>query len=340
MIEIDCSVGEGGGQVTRTSLTLAALTQKPVKLFNIRAKRPNPGLAMQHLTGAKAVRSICRGDLEGAELGSKELIFKPGKIVGGKYEFNIGTAGSVTLVAQTILPILLNAEKKSIIRIKGGTHVFKSPTYDYFEHVFLKALKRMGANISSRILKTGYYPKGGGEIELIVEPSKLEPIKNFIKSETKAIIRLGSLPTHIGVREKKILVQNGFELEDIHTIEEKTLSPGNSVFIFNDLIGVDVLGAKGKRAEDVAQEALSKFKDQETYNVDYWLADQLSLYYSLIGKGEYSFSKVTNHLKTNVEIIQKFLNAENRKKLGFSTEVNAVHSDVKIKLENNSISFH
>lgn len=308
MIEIDCGLGEGGGQIIRTSLTLASLTQEEVKLFNIRKNRPNPGLAMQHLTGVKAVRSICRGELEGAELGSKELIFKPGKIIGGKYEFNIGTAGAVCLVAQTILPILLKAEKKSIIRIKGGTHVFKSPTYDYFEQIFLRALNLMGAKISSRLITAGYYPKGGGEIELIVEPSELNTINQFPEQEkTKAIIRLGSLPTHISVREKKILVQNNFELEDIRVIEEKTLSPGNCVTLLNGLKGTSILGEKGKRAEQVAQEALSELKDQLNYEVDYRLADQLLLYYSLLKKGKYSISKTTNHLKTNAEIISKFL---------------------------------
>ena len=311
MIEINCGLGEGGGQLIRSSLTLAALTNTSVKLFNIRANRPNPGLAMQHLTGAKAVRSICRGELEGAELGSKELIFKPGKIIGGKYDFNIGTAGSVCLVAQTILPILLKADKKSIIRIKGGTHVFKSPTYDYFEQVFLRALNLMSAKVSSEILKTGYYPKGGGEIELIVEPSELNPIEFFPKEEKiKAIIRLGSLPTHIGVREKKILVQEGMELEDIQLMEEKTLSPGNCITLISGSKGVSKLGEKGKRAEQVAEEAIHSIKEQLKFDVDYRLADQLLLYYALIGKGEYSTPKITNHLKTNKEIISKFLNIE------------------------------
>ncbi len=320
MIEIDCSLGEGGGQIIRTSLTLSALTQKPVKLFNIRKGRPNPGLAAQHLTGAKAVRSICRGDLIGAELKSQELLFHPGKIVGGKYQFNIGTAGSVILVAQTIIPILLTAQKKSIISIKGGTHVFKSPTYDYFENVFLPALGLMGAKISSKILKTSYYPKGGGEIQLTIEHSELKEITLFPNySEINALIRLGSLPTHIGIRKKKVLLQNN--IESVKLIEEKTLSPGTCVTLWCGLKGANVLGKIGKRAEDVAQEAVEELNSQLEYDVDHHLADQLLLYCSLIGKGNYSTSKVTNHLKTNAQIIKKFI-------------------DVKMDIKDNSVSIY
>ncbi|MDD5022888.1 MAG: RNA 3'-terminal phosphate cyclase [Candidatus ainarchaeum sp.] len=319
MIEIDGGTGEAGGQIIRTSLTLSALTNKPVKIFNIRKNRPKPGLAMQHLTGAKAVRSICRGELIGAELGSTELIFNPGKIVGGNYEFNIGTAGSTILVAQTIIPLLLHAEKKSTIKIIGGTHVIHSPSYDYFSNVFLKALECMGGKVSSKLISSGYYPEGGGAIEITIEPSKLSEIAFFPeKNNIEAIIRLGSLPTHIGVREKKILVQNG--IEKIRFIEEKTLSQGNCVTLHSGLIGFSVVGEKGKRAETVAQEAVSEFTKQLTYDVDYWLADQLMIYYSLIKKGSYSFLKATNHLKTNSEIIKKFL-------------------DVKISIKDDSISF-
>src|SRR3989338_8277796 len=143
MIEIDGSHGEGGGQVIRTAMSLSAITKKPVRIFNIRAGRPNPGLQAQHLTAAKAMRNVCRGTSEHAELQSSELVFHPGEIVGGRYDFNIGTAGSVTLVAQTLIPILLFAEKKSELSITCGTHVIRSPSSDYFEKVFLPAIGNM-----------------------------------------------------------------------------------------------------------------------------------------------------------------------------------------------------
>src|SRR3989338_8509896 len=155
MIEIDGSHGEGGGQVIRTAMSLSAITKKPVRIFNIRAGRPNPGLQAQHLTAAKAMRNVCRGTSEHAELQSSELIFHPGEIVGGRYEFNIGTAGSVTLVAQTLLPILLFAKKESKIKIIGGTHVIRSPSYDYFEKIFLPAITRFGVEANAKIIKPG-----------------------------------------------------------------------------------------------------------------------------------------------------------------------------------------
>lgn len=173
MIEIDGAYGEGGGQSIRSSLTLSAITKKPVRIFNIRAGRPNPGLQMQHLTAAKAVRNVCRGTLTGAELHSTELTFEPGEIIGGEYEFNIGTAGATTLVAQTVLPIALFGNKKSNFLIHGGTHVMKSPGYDYFENVFIPAISKFGVKTVSELVKTGYYPKGGGLIKVSLNHGKL-----------------------------------------------------------------------------------------------------------------------------------------------------------------------
>ncbi|MDD2655606.1 MAG: RNA 3'-terminal phosphate cyclase [Candidatus ainarchaeum sp.] len=175
MIEIDGSHGEGGGQIVRTALTLSALTNTPVRIFNIRAKRDKPGLRPQHLMAAKAVRSVARGTLEGAEENSHELSYTPSGIIGGKYEFNIGTAGSSILVAQTVLPLLLSASKPSEVKITGGTHNPKAPSYDYFDRVFLPALNSMGCSVEAEMLRAGYYPSGGGEIRLKVKPSKPKP---------------------------------------------------------------------------------------------------------------------------------------------------------------------
>ncbi|MDO8553205.1 MAG: RNA 3'-terminal phosphate cyclase, partial [Candidatus Micrarchaeota archaeon] len=225
MIEIDGATGESGGQIIRTAMTLSAITKKPVHIFNIRAGRPNPGLQAQHLTAVKAVRNICRGTLTHAEVGSTELTFEPGEIIGGKYEFNIGTAGAVTLVAQTVLPILLFAKKASEVTIIGGTHVIKSPGYDYFEKVFLKAINKMNVIAKSQIKKIGFYPKGGGEIVLEVEPSTPTAITNWThedKNHVEVIIRLAGLDKSIAVREKKIFVQN--DIEHVHIYENDSLS--------------------------------------------------------------------------------------------------------------------
>jgi len=306
MIDIDGSHGEGGGQVIRTSMTLSAITGKAVAISNIRANRPNPGLQAQHLTACKAVRNVCRGTLSHAEVGSTELSFEPGPIVGGKYEFDIGTAGSVTLVAQTLLPILLRAAKESELRIIGGTHVMKSPGYDYFERVFVPAIARFGVEVGCRMIRPGYYPRGGGEIEVTVKPCVLRGCTSWPQNDdTEVLIRLSGLPVLIAIREKKIFVQN--KIEDVRTRQDEALSLGNALTAWRGFRGAYVLGEKGKRAETVAQEALDALS-AEKKDVDLHLADQLLLYAALAeGKTSYSTSTVSEHLKTNAYIISKFL---------------------------------
>ena len=308
-IEIDGSYGEGGGQIIRTALSLAAITQKPVRISKIRANRSNPGLQPQHLMACKAVRNICRGTLSGAEIGSRELSFEPGQIVGGKYEFDIGTAGSVTLVAQTVLPILLHASKGSQVRITGGTHVLKSPSYDYFEKVFVPALRNFGPIVECRMLKPGYYPKGGGVMEFALEPLRLHGCTEWGgNEEVQALIRLSGLPESIAIREKKIFVQNGFG--KIFIRQDEALSVGNAVTAWKGFRGAYVPGEKGKRAETVAQEALDALLS-ETGDVDLHLADQLLIYAALAaGQTRYSTSRISEHLRTNAYIVSRFLDGQ------------------------------
>ncbi|MDD5171843.1 MAG: RNA 3'-terminal phosphate cyclase [Candidatus ainarchaeum sp.] len=306
IILIDGSHLEGGGQIIRTSMTLSAITQKPVRITNIRANRPNPGLQAQHLTACKAVRNVCRGTLTGAEIGSKELTFEPGPIVGGKYEFDIGTAGSVTLVAQTLIPILLGASKESELRVIGGTHVMKSPGYDYFERVFIPAIAMFGASVEARMLKPGYYPKGGGIVELDVKPTKLHGCTSWIQEDNiQVLIRLSGLPTAIAIREKKIFVQNN--IGTVMVRENEALSVGNAITAWKGFRGAYALGEKGKRAEIVAQECLDALKVEKN-DVDMHLADQLLIYAALAdGVTRYTTSRISDHLRTNAYIISKFV---------------------------------
>ncbi|MFN7991182.1 MAG: RNA 3'-terminal phosphate cyclase [Candidatus Micrarchaeia archaeon] len=306
MIDIDGSHGEGGGQIIRTAMGLSAITGKPITIDRIRANRPNPGLQPQHLMACKAVRSICRGTLGGAEIGSTTLVFQPGPIVGGRYEFDIGTAGSVTLVAQTVMPILLHATKESHVRVIGGTHVMKSPGYDYFEKVFVPAISRMGVRISSKMVRPGYYPKGGGIIEFALTPGRPHGCRSWPAGEgEQVLIRLSGLDKSIAIREKKIFVQNG--LEKVYIREDESLSAGNAVTAWNGLRGAYVLGEKGKRAETVAEEALDAL-GSETGDVDMHLADQLLVYAALaVGGTSYLTSRTSEHLRTNAGIISKFL---------------------------------
>ncbi|MFA5077247.1 MAG: RNA 3'-terminal phosphate cyclase [Candidatus Micrarchaeia archaeon] len=308
MIEIDGAYGEGGGQIIRTALSLASITKKSVLVRNIRANRPNPGLAAQHLTAARAVRSICRGTLSHCEIGSTEFTFEPGEIVGGKYEFNIGTAGSTVLVAQTLLPILLSASKPSAVRIIGGTHVMKSPSYDYFEKVFMPAIALFGAEAKCRLIKTGYFPKGGGEIELEARPSRLSGNSAWLReNETSVLIRLSGLPLSIGVREKKVFVQN--EIGRVRIVKEEG-EPANAILAWSGFLGAYALGEKGRRAEQVAQECLDFLLSEKRAGseVDRHLADQLLIYAALAEGGSgFKTSAGTTHTETNAYVISRFL---------------------------------
>ena len=208
IFEIDGSYGEGGGQILRTTLALSTLLLKPVKVFNIRVKRSNPGLQAQHLTGVKALAELCNAEVFGAFKGSKELIFKPRERRCGKFRFDIGTAGSISLVIQAILPALVFAPCKTIVEITGGTDVAWSPPIDYVRFVLLPILSKMGVKADVKIIRRGHYPRGGGHVILIVEPveNKLKPINEIefgnIK-EIRGISHCVKLPKHVAERQAK-----------------------------------------------------------------------------------------------------------------------------------------
>ncbi|MBD3390345.1 RNA 3'-phosphate cyclase [Candidatus Micrarchaeota archaeon] len=305
-IEIDGSYKEGGGQIVRTSLALSALTNTPVKITSIRSGRSPPGLKPQHLAGAKAVRSICRGELEGAEEGSTELQYFPGTIYGGKYKFDIGTAGSATLLAQTILPLLFAAPKPTRIKITGGTDVPKAPGYDYFGKIFLPALSMFGLDAKCSLEKAGYYPQGGGVIELEVEPGSPQPVSYWPRvSVPRAIVSISGLPLAIAMREKKVMLNNA--IEDVRIRERESPGQGNTILLYKGFVGSYFLGRKGLRAETVAGNAIANLEAEADAEVDYHLADQLLLYAALAGKTSFKTSHISNHTETNIHIIEKFL---------------------------------
>lgn len=307
MIEIDGSQGEGGGQIVRTALSLSALASTPVRIFNIRAKRDRPGLRPQHLAAAKAVRSIARGALEGAEEDSREITYAPSGIIGGKYEFNIGTAGSSILVAQAILPLLLSASKPSEIKITGGTHNPKAPSYDYFERVFLPAIRYMGCEVQAEMLRAGYYPAGGGEIRLTARPSAPKPTDYWPRAsfpQTQAIISLANLPMQIAIREKKIFYHHDMR---VYIREEKCSGQGNAILAWRGLVGFQAMGEKGKPAEKVGEECFNGIREEGDVDVDHRLADQLLIYAAIAGKTSYKTSRISGHTATSINIIEKFL---------------------------------
>lgn len=313
MIEIDGSLGEGGGQILRTLLALSTITQKPIRIYNIRANRPNPGLRPQHLTVVKAFQKVADAEVKGAEVGSREIFFTPSDIKEGRYVFDVGTAGSVTLLAQALIPALINTRSELVLR--GGTHVKWSPTYDYFENVFVPAIRRMGVDIHTNIIRYGFYPHGGGEIKITVKPSSLKAFQRYNKNEkeygkVRGVIVLSNLPGHVARRERKVILSEFNEVEDIKIREVEALDPGNSITLWKGFVGADVLGEKGVRAEEVAKKVCTELKDQFDFDVDVHLSDQLLIYMALAGKSELYVKEITSHAKTNAKIIEKFLDIE------------------------------
>ena len=308
MLEIDGSTGEGGGQVLRTALSVACVLQKPVKIFNIRKGRDTPGLKAQHLAVCRLLASITNGKMKGAEIGSVEITFEPGEIKGGKYSFDIGTAGSCTLLLQAALPVLLHAEKKSVLAITGGTHVKAAPTFEYFSEVFLPAARKFGVSAEAKMLAAGFYPKGGGLVELCVTPSKLRGASLQPQEHGQVLYSIISsgLPAHVAKREEGKLMEllSGRSVGG-KVSEADALSSGNAVTVWGGFFGASSLGEIGKPAEKVASEACEKFLFEEKGgSVDGHLADQLLLYAALAeGGSSYSASRFSSHLTTNAAVL-------------------------------------
>lgn len=323
MIEIDGAFGEGGGQILRTSLTLSALTKKPFRIYNIRANRPKPGLQRQHLTAVNAVKILTNASVKGDKVGSQELIFEPREIVEkGSFVFDVGTAGSITLILQTILPLLLNRDIK--ITLKGGTDVPKSPSIDYVRLTFLPLLDKIGVKTKVELIRRGHYPEGGGEVRVYEVRGDISSFQITDQGKLlmiKGIAHVSSLPQHIAEREAKsakdFLSKRFNEPIQIDLdIREKELSKGTGISLTaifeNTFLGSDALGEIGKRAETVGEEAAkSLYEDIITKaTADRYMGDMLMLYASLAGQGEYIGAELTSHAKTNAEIISKFLNVK------------------------------
>ena len=318
MIEIDGSQGEGGGQMLRSSLSLAICTQQPFRIFNIRANRDMPGLLRQHLTAVKAAAEICDAEAVGDEIGSRELTFKPGKLKGGNYSFAIGTAGSSTLVLQTVLPPLLTAAGESVVRITGGTHNRGSPPFDFLQRAFLPLLARMGAQVDLQLSRYGFYPRGGGEIVARVTPSSLAELTVTergpqVRSYAEAYV--AALPMHIGQRELEVIGKRlKWSPEQLFLRGlSNDMGPGNAVTITVEHANVTEVftgfGERGVRSEDVASGAVDEARGYLSSNaaVGEHLADQLLLPMALGQGGSFTTSAVTEHLRSNATIIETFL---------------------------------
>ncbi len=318
MITIDGSRGEGGGQILRTSLGLSVLTGRPICLDNIRAGRKKPGLMRQHLTALKAAVSISAAEVEGAHLGSQRVILHPQGIFPGNYHFAVGTAGSATLVFQTILPALLMADGPSILRLEGGTHNRAAPPFDFLKKSFLPILKRMGAKVEVHLERHGFFPAGGGCFMARIHPAPLQPLELMKRGELQSRqVRalLSQIPEHVGLRElKQISKQMNWPLDDRMQIEKiRSRGPGNVLLLeLQSEFLTSVFSAFGRRglpAEQVADHIVEQARRYLSFPapVGPQLADQLMLPMALAGDGGFLTGPPTLHSLTQVEVLRRFL---------------------------------
>ncbi|MBP1748860.1 MAG: rtcA [Deltaproteobacteria bacterium] len=317
MVHIDGSAGEGGGQILRTSLTLSIITQKPLHLVNIRPRRGRPAIQKQHLAAIHAAQKICSATVQGARIGSSEIHFIPGKAVGGTYEFSIGSAGSATLVLQTILFPLMLARHSSNVAIEGGTHNIWAPPVNFLDRVFLSLVRRMGPSVKVDLIKYGFHPAGGGLVHAAIDPvavlKRIDVNERGKVNRIKATALIAHLPESIGHREIKVVqAELGNDIEtSVETVDSR--GPGNVLLIeiICDHITeiITSFGRRGLPAEMVAGKAAADARDYIGAGppVGMHLADQLALPLSLAGGGSFTTMALTEHMKTNIDVIRKFL---------------------------------
>ena len=338
MIKIDGSYLEGGGQILRTASAFSIITKKPCHIFNIRKGRKKPGLMTQHLLGLRALAKLCNGKLEGDKIYSEEIKFFPGEIKEKVLNIEIPTAGSITLILQSLIPVGIKNGIKIIFN-GGATDTFFSPTLDYFRYVFLEILKRFGLKVKLNVLKRGFYPKGGAKVKVEIYPSQIEPIFLLERGKLEEITIISGASRDLKL--KKVAERQIESVIDIlsfnNLLKSKvkykkiveyydTDSSGSQINIIgkftHTIMGADNLGEIGKTAEKVGKEAainfLEELKSEST--VDKYLSDQILPYMALAGKGAIKVKEITSHCKTNIWVIEKFL-------------------DKKFKIKDNKISF-
>ncbi len=328
MIEIDGSIGEGGGSVVRVAVALSAASGKPIRIFNIRAKRPKPGLQYQHLNAVKAVANLSNASIEGLELGSTELVFHPGRISAGKFRIDIGTAGSTMLVLQALMPVAAFAPAPVEFEIRGGTDNPLAPPVDYVKNVTLRALEKFGYRAELQCVKRGYYPRGGGIVFARLNPVDHLASINLAKggdiSKIEGIAHISQLPDHVARRmahsATRELISAGFSKVHIRSERSDSLSVGGgitlwAIFESGDAVGASRLAKRGVPAEQIGREAardlISQFRTGAP--VDKYLADQLIPYMALAtGKSTIYCSEMTLHTVTNIALVERILGVKFR----------------------------
>src|SRR5215831_10514633 len=319
MLTIDGSEGEGGGQILRTSLALSLVTGQPFRMERIRAKRQKSGLLRQHLTAVEAAKAVGCAEVSGAEMNSQTLEFQPNQVTPGNYRFAVGTAGSATLVLQTVLPALLLASDKSTLTLEGGTHNPLAPPFDFLARSFMPMIHRMGPAVELELRRPGFYPAGGGRFHARIEPSKrLSPLtlneRGTIQSR-RAKVCLSKLSPEIADRELAVVREELRWTAAECSVEAvpHPKGPGNAVVLEIQTEHVTAVftgfGERGRPAEEVAREAIDAAKAwlQAEVPVDEYLADQLLLPMALAVSGSFRTTKSSLHTITNAAVIRRFL---------------------------------
>lgn len=318
MITIDGSEGEGGGQVLRISCALSLITGEPFTIENIRGKRAKPGLMRQHLTSIQAACEISGSDCDGLEMGSSKITFRPGSVKSGDYHFSVGTAGSTGLVLQTILMPLIYADKPSRVTIEGGTHAAMAPPFDFIAKCFLPIFNRMGPNVSTKIIRHGFYPRGGGKIEITIDPAPLRSIDCLERGKllgTASELKFAGIPFDIAERMQKAARKNLADWpEDAFVMRELPESEGPGMAILfeaqyeNVTEVVSGFGKIGVKAERIGKSTAARIAGYMGTNAvaGPYLQDQLLLPFTLAGGGSFTSVKISEHTRTAADIIQRF----------------------------------
>lgn len=326
MIEIDGSYGEGGGQLLRTAVALAAITGQTLRVRNVRARRSNPGLAAQHLAAVKAVAALCDAEVEGLQVKSQEIVFRPDRLRGGQFQFDVGTAGSMTLVLQAVLPVALMCKERLVMGITGGTDVRAAPPLDYFRYVFLPLLSLMGGRVSLHLVKRGYYPRGGGEVKVEVEPgARLRPLALETRgplSEVRGIAHVSNLPTHITARMARAALEAlppvpAPQIEQQQLAWPQAIGQGGAIVLWahcgHDVLGAATTAQRGVPAErlgdEVGRALCAEIESGATLDVH--AADQLLVYAALAGgPSHFTVRTLSSHASTAMWLIERFLPVE------------------------------
>ena len=342
MISIDGSYGEGGGQILRTAVALSAFKKVPIKITNIRASRPDPGIKAQHHIAIKSVKELCNAETTGLDVGSSTLTFIPDEVKGGSYKFDIGTAGSIVLVFETCILASLNAKEPLTIKITGGTDVKWAPTWDYFKNVFIPLLKNFGIKTDINLIKRGYYPRGGGEAEITIYPNtdfkQITLDENQTFFDVEGIIYISNLPEHISTRIKQAAINELLKSNlkaNIKIEQSSSFSAGTGLTLWvkskDTIIGTTVIGEKRLSSEEVGQKAVRNLKNEifSGANLDVYAFDQLLPYFVISNKNESSsciIRELSSHASTSMWVLKQFFNVD--------FEVKRNEKNVKIKVKN------